>query len=227
MAGLKSEDMASLSHLTGRELPRCARRIVRELQNSLASNIPYISLSCLDECPPEDLLGIIQGPPNSPYEEGIFFVRIRAPLTTSSDEPRRGWGYPLAPPTIRFVTPIYHPNVSEDGWICLEPQWSPCWTLELVLLMILGLLDHPDAEDPMEVEIASQYVHQQEDFDQIARAFTRENATGDRPSLESLKKMGRWWRDAEPHARGSYRRDTEAREQADEELEKGLVIRTL
>jgi ubiquitin-protein ligase len=41
----------------------------------------------------------ILGPPDTPYEGGLF----RAILTFPSD-------YPLNPPKMRFTTPMWHPN---------------------------------------------------------------------------------------------------------------------
>ena len=41
--------------------------------------------------------------------------------------------YPLAPPSLRFVTPVFHPNVhGRTGEVCLDilkEAWSPAWTL--------------------------------------------------------------------------------------------------
>lgn len=42
---------------------------------------------------------LIQGPSDTPYENGIFVARLNFP----SD-------YPLNPPTMRFTSPIVHPN---------------------------------------------------------------------------------------------------------------------
>jgi ubiquitin-protein ligase len=43
--------------------------------------------------------------PNSDiFKEGAFQIEIKLPLI-----------YPLDPPKIRFITPIYHPNVGKDG----------------------------------------------------------------------------------------------------------------
>ena len=44
---------------------------------------------------------IISGPPDTPYEGGIFLIDIKIPET-----------YPFNPPKMRFITKIWHPNIS-------------------------------------------------------------------------------------------------------------------
>jgi ubiquitin-conjugating enzyme (huntingtin interacting protein 2) len=57
-----------------------------------------------------ELKGRIFGPPETPYEGGIFFLEILIPET-----------YPFSPPKVRFVTKIWHPNISSvTGAICLD-----------------------------------------------------------------------------------------------------------
>lgn len=61
----------------------------------------------------------ITGPEETPYSEGIFRLEVSIP-------PR----YPFEPPKVRFMTPIYHPNIDDGGRICLDtlkmqPQVSP------------------------------------------------------------------------------------------------------
>ncbi|PVU94116.1 hypothetical protein BB559_003088 [Furculomyces boomerangus] len=68
---------------------------------------------------------IIQGPLDSPYEDGMFELGINIPME-----------YPMKPPSVVFVTPVCHPNVHfETGEICLDilrAEWSPVWTLKTV-----------------------------------------------------------------------------------------------
>jgi ubiquitin-protein ligase len=49
----------------------------------------------------------ILGPPDTPYEGGLF----KAILTFPSD-------YPLNPPKMRFVTPMWHPNSAFCSSFC-------------------------------------------------------------------------------------------------------------
>ena len=64
----------------------------------------------------------------------------------------------MAPPLVRFETPILHPNVEfATGSICLDvlqDKWSPALQVRTTLLSIQGLLSHPNLEDPKEVEVA-------------------------------------------------------------------------
>ena len=52
----------------------------------------------------------IQGPLDSPFENGVYELAIETtPL------------YPMEPPKIVFVTKVFHPNVYfKDGSICLD-----------------------------------------------------------------------------------------------------------
>ena len=66
----------------------------------------------------------ILGPPDSPFEGGVFFLNIHFPTD-----------YPFKPPKFAFTTRIYHPNINSNGAICLDilrSQWSPALTVSKV-----------------------------------------------------------------------------------------------
>ena len=91
----------------------------------------------------------IIGPDDTPYEGGIFKLRINFP----SD-------YPFKPPKIVFDTPIYHCNINSNGSICLDilkREWSPALTISKVLLSICSLLAEPNPDDPLVPEISKLY----------------------------------------------------------------------
>ena len=92
---------------------------------------------------------IIQGPHGSPVEGGIFKLELFLPEE-----------YPMAPPKVRFLTKIYHPNIDRLGRICLDilkDKWSPALQIRTVLLSIQALLSAPNPDDPLANDVAEQW----------------------------------------------------------------------
>jgi len=78
----------------------------------------------------------ILGPPDSPFEGGVFFLNINFPTD-----------YPFKPPKFTFTTRIYHPNINSNGAICLDilrSQWSPALTVSKVSLLIRKVCNEND-----------------------------------------------------------------------------------
>ncbi|CAL1300088.1 unnamed protein product [Larinioides sclopetarius] len=109
------------------------------------------------------------GPPDSPYQGGIFFLAIHFPPD-----------YPFKPPKVCFTTRIYHPNIDdEDGFICLDilkSQWSPALTIPKVLLSICSLMSDPNTDDPLHTGIAKIYETDREKYNELARDWTKKYA---------------------------------------------------
>ena len=108
------------------------------------------------------------GPPDSPYQGGVFFLTIHFPTD-----------YPFKPPKVAFTTRIYHPNINSNGSICLDilrSQWSPALTISKVLLSICSLLCDPNPDDPLVPEIARMYKTDREKYNELAREWTRKYA---------------------------------------------------
>lgn len=106
----------------------------------------------------------IMGPPDSPYQGGVFFLNIHFPTD-----------YPFKPPKVSFITRIYHPNINSNGSICLDilrSQWSPALTISKVLLSICSLLTDPNPDDPLVPEIARVYKTDREKYTKLAREWT-------------------------------------------------------
>lgn len=116
----------------------------------------------------EDLFkwaGTIEGPPDTPYEGGVFQVNITFPAE-----------YAVRAPKVIFVTKVYHPNVkSGTGEICLDilkENWSPALTVRTVLISLRSLLSDANPDHPLEADIASQYKTDKAAFDATAREWT-------------------------------------------------------
>ncbi|KAI4979503.1 hypothetical protein ZWY2020_016256 [Hordeum vulgare] len=58
--------------------------------------------------------------------------------------------YPNKPPTVRFVSRMFHPNIYANGSICLDilqNQWSPIYDVAAILTSIQDDLKHPEEEE--------------------------------------------------------------------------------
>jgi ubiquitin-conjugating enzyme E2 S len=71
----------------------------------------------------------IEGPVQTPFHEGLFRVRLEFPVD-----------FPNSPPKGYFLTKIYHPNIAENGEICvnsLKKDWDPLnWSLRNIFEVI-------------------------------------------------------------------------------------------
>lgn len=120
-----------------------------------------------------DFTVLLRGPEETPYSGGVFKLHV----VIASD-------HPYSPPTIKFDTKIYHPNIStKDGSICLDilkNNWSPALTLEKVILTISALLASPNPDDPLVPEIGAEYKSNIKEFKMHAIEHTKNYADKDK-----------------------------------------------
>lgn len=71
--------------------------------------------------------------------------------------------YPFGVPVVRFITPLYHPNVDSAGRICLKTlklpptgDWSPSVMLVDLIAEIRLLLQHANPKDSLMPDIVRQ-----------------------------------------------------------------------
>jgi len=150
------------------------RRVNKELEDLEKEPRPGVSVWPIGD-QINNLEAVIQGPEGSPYEGGVFRLKIEI-------IPR----YPFEPPKIRFVQPIYHPNIDDKGRICLDTlklppsgSWKPSVHLGTLLSMLRLLLEEPNPDDPLVPEIASLFKHDRRSFNENAQKWTKRHATAD------------------------------------------------
>lgn len=104
---------------------------------------------------------MVFGPSRTPYENGIFQAQMLFPLN-----------YPEAPPTFKFISEMWHPNIDKEGNVCisilhnpgddefgyetLEERWLPVRNPETVILSIISLLNAPNCDSPANIDAAQQ-----------------------------------------------------------------------
>ena len=88
----------------------------------------------------------------------------------------------MRPPMVRFITKIFHPNISRHGDIGLDSihhNWSLALTISKVLISIQSLLTDPFCYVCMEPQIGALYRKNRPEFDRIARLWTWKYAMHD------------------------------------------------
>ncbi|KAI0727145.1 ubiquitin-conjugating enzyme/RWD-like protein, partial [Fomitopsis betulina] len=146
------------------------RRVNKEIQDCKNDKSSSIAIDLVDNSP-FHLVGSFGGPEGTPYEGGHFQVDIIIPES-----------YPFQPVKMKFLTKIYHPNVSSaSGAICLDilkDAWSPVLTLKSTLISLQSLLCSPEPRDPQDAEVAKHYMTSKASFEDTARYWTEIYAGG-------------------------------------------------
>ncbi|KAI8539961.1 hypothetical protein RHMOL_Rhmol09G0223400 [Rhododendron molle] len=131
----------------------------KQLKDLCKHPVDGFSAGLVDESNLFEWSVMITGPPDTLYEGGFF----NAVMTFPSN-------YPNSPPTVRFTSDIWHPNVYPDGKVCISilhppgddpngyelasERWTPVHTVESIVLSIISMLSSPNDESPANVEAA-------------------------------------------------------------------------
>uniref|UniRef100_A0A8C2FNP3 E2 ubiquitin-conjugating enzyme n=1 Tax=Cyprinus carpio TaxID=7962 RepID=A0A8C2FNP3_CYPCA len=86
--------------------------------------------------------------------------------------------YPNKPPTVRFVSKMFHPNVYADGSICLDilqNRWSPTYDVSSILTSIQSLLDEPNPNSPANSQAAQLYQENKREYEKRVSAIVEQS----------------------------------------------------
>eukprot|EP01087_Luapelamoeba_hula_P015555 TRINITY_DN4663_c0_g1_i1.p1 TRINITY_DN4663_c0_g1~~TRINITY_DN4663_c0_g1_i1.p1 ORF type:complete len:187 (-),score=37.59 TRINITY_DN4663_c0_g1_i1:141-671(-) len=113
--------------------------------------------------------GTITGAKDTVYESLTYKLSLRFPTD-----------YPFSAPTVKFVTPCFHPNVDNHGNICLDilkDKWSAIYNVSTILISIQSLLAEPNIESPLN-GYASGLWENQSEYKEVLMAKYREAQSG-------------------------------------------------
>jgi len=124
-----------------------------------------MSNDCMSELTVE-----FHGPKESPYEGGVWKVRVELPDA-----------YPYKSPSVGFVNRIFHPNVDEmAGSVCLDvinQTWSPMFDLVNVFEVFLPqLLLYPNPTDPLNGEAAALLMREPDAYNSKVKEYVAKYA---------------------------------------------------
>lgn len=112
---------------------------------------------------------LIKGPKKTCYENALFKLLLTFPSN-----------YPEDPPDIKFVTKIFHPNVSvDDGIICISSKstdWDKNRSIINVIYSIYDLLKKPNLSHGLNKEALLLYKNDYEGFKKKVKEFNEQNA---------------------------------------------------
>ncbi|KAG5941614.1 hypothetical protein E4U53_007391 [Claviceps sorghi] len=150
------------------------KRIAKEYAETSQSPPKGISVSLPPNCSLHTWHVVLAPPPESPYHPGRYGLLLHLPPE-----------YPFKPPSLRFTTRIYHPNVTNDaqGNVCLallKPEnWKPSTRLAAVLDAVSALLLEPQPDDPLEERIADEYRRDRPAWEKVVSGMVARFAMGE------------------------------------------------
>jgi len=131
-------------------------RLQKELKELMKNPVDGFKVELVDESNLFEWQVYIGGPPGTEYEGGVFKALMNFP-----DE------YPNAPPKMKFISDMWHPNVYPDGGVCIsilhvpdpmnpqekeEETWRPIQTVESILVSVCSMLSDPNFSSPANVD---------------------------------------------------------------------------
>ncbi|XP_048139691.1 ubiquitin-conjugating enzyme E2 14-like isoform X2 [Rhodamnia argentea] len=141
----------------------------KQLRDLCRNPVDGFSAGLVDETNVFEWSVSIIGPPDTLYEGGFFSAIMSFPPN-----------YPVSPPTVRFTSEVWHPNVYPDGKVCISilhppgddpngyelasERWSPVHTVESIVLSIISMLSSPNDESPANVEAAKEWRENRNEF---------------------------------------------------------------
>jgi len=99
--------------------------------------------------------------------------------------------YPIMPPSLKFITKLFHPNVYPSGEVCISilhppeddkygyesaaERWNPVQTPETILLSVISMLGSPNDESPANVEAGKMWREDRKEFRKRVRKCVRDS----------------------------------------------------
>lgn len=141
----------------------------------------------------------MEGPKDTPYEGGVFKLRMKFPAD-----------FPANPPSLYFLSEMWHPNVYPDGKVCISilhppvedemsgeyvaERWNPTQSVESILLSVQSMLNDPNMYSPANTDAMvmcrdhhDQYLKRCKEVSQRGRASLPPNIVIPHPDTDMVQ----------------------------------------
>lgn len=143
--------------------------------------IDLVSVGLTDDDNLYDWEILIMGPDGTLYEGGFFKAKLQFPPD-----------FPNMPPTMTFLSEMWHPNVYENGKVCIsilhppgedalnaqesaDERWRPILGVEQILISVISMLSDPNDESPANIDAAVQWRNDRAAFKKKVRQTVRKS----------------------------------------------------
>lgn len=161
-----------------RDWPAVVLSVAKEIRKLCTEPLDGIKVQ-LNEEDVTDIIAEIHGPDSTPFEGGVYKVKLTLPTD-----------YPHAPPKGFFLTRIFHPNISKTGEICvntLKKDWKNDLGIGHVLQVVRCLLINPFPESALNEEAGKLFMEDYDTYFKKARMFTEVHARAKVSSTNSAE----------------------------------------
>jgi ubiquitin-protein ligase len=109
---------------------------------------------------------ILLKPKSGIYKGQDYIIELKTKYGSNVDRL-----YPINPPNVKFLSGIFHTNVSSVGSICVDiltqaEQWMPTYNFDAIVQNILLLMDEPNNASPYNSDASRCWVDCQKEMNQ-------------------------------------------------------------
>ncbi|KAL9651497.1 hypothetical protein ABK040_001443 [Willaertia magna] len=164
-----------------------ARVLINQIKKLQKEPVDGFHCELIDESNVYEWVVYIKGTPDTPYEGAIYQAKLSFPED-----------YPFSPPKLQFTSDFWHPNIYDDGRVCISilhppgedemsgesaaERWNPTQTPETILLSVISLLSDPNFSSPANVDASVMWRKDRKRFEekckQLAEKANKELPAG-------------------------------------------------
>jgi ubiquitin-protein ligase len=166
-------------------------RLQKELKDLMKNPVEGFKVELVNENNLFEWQVYLAGPPGTLYDGGIFKAIMGFPEN-----------YPNSPPSMKFTSEFWHPNIYPDGKVCIsilhtpdpmnteekeEETWRPILTVESILVSVCSMLSDPNFSSPANVDASVELRRNPDEYKKRVRKLVEKSAKDLPPDFEMPK----------------------------------------